>query len=159
MRTWLWQTWGENVTGILIWTVNWWTGRAAYLDDAFPQDPYLDPVGWGKTFKKGVKVSTWCNGEGRYMYPPLKARDGRQGHAVIEDPVGCIRMEMLRDGIEDYEYFAMLKRCDPENQLLAVPEDVYRAIDDYSADPVHMEKHREKIARALESRHIAGCGK
>ncbi len=159
MRTWLWQTWGENVTGILIWTVNWWTGRAAYPDDAFPQDPYLDPVGWGKNFKKGVKVSTWCNGEGRYMYPPLKARDGRQGHAVIEDPVGCIRMEMLRDGIEDYEYFAMLKRCDPENPLLAVPKEVYRAIDDYSADPVHMEIHREKLGRALESRYNDCCRK
>jgi hypothetical protein len=53
----------------------------------------------------------------------------------------------------------MLKRCDPENQLLAVPEDVYRAIDVYSADPVHMEKHREKLAIALESWYNAGCGK
>jgi hypothetical protein len=47
----------------------------------------------------------------------------------------------------------MLKRCDPENPLLAVPKEVYRAIDDYSADPVHMEIHREKLGRALESRY------
>ena len=68
-------------------------------------------------------------------------------------------MEMLRDGIEDYEYFAMLKRCDPVNPLLAVPKSVYRAIDDYSSDPSHMEMHREKLARALESRYDASCGK
>ena len=92
------------------------------------------------------------------MYPPLSARNGKQGRTVIEGPVGCIRMEMLRDGIEDYEYFVMLKRCDPTNTLLSVPKDVYRAIDDYSSDPVHMEIHREKLARALESVYGIGSG-
>ena len=84
------------------------------------------------------------------MYPPLAARNGQQANTVIEGPVSCIRMEMLRDGIEDYEYFAMLKRCDPRNPLLSVPKAVYRALDDYSADPTHMETHREKLARAIE---------
>ena len=150
LRTWLWQTWGEGVSGILCWAVGWWTGKAAYPDEDHPQDPYLDPVGWEGKFRPGVKMSTWCNGEGRFMYPPLAARNGRQANTVIEGPVACIRMEMLRDGIEDYEYFAMLKRCDPRNPLLSVPKAVYRALDDYSADPTHMETHREKLARAIE---------
>ncbi len=158
LRTWLWMSWNEDVTGILIWAVGWWSGRAAYPDMENPQDPYVDPVGWGKRYKPGVKVSMWGNGEGRLMYPPLSARNGKQGRTVIEGPVGCIRMEMLRDGIEDYEYFAMLKRCDPTNTLLSVPKDVYRAIDDYSSDPVHMEIHREKLARALESVYGIGFG-
>ena len=44
----------------------------------------------------------------------------------------------------------MLKRLDPKNPLLAVPKAVYMDIDVYSADPSHMETHREKLARAIE---------
>ena len=150
MRAWLWQTWGEGVTGILVWALEWWTGRTAYPDPEHPQDPWIDPVGWGKSYTPGVKRSTWCNGEGRYMYPPLAARNGRQKGTVLEGPVTCYRMELLRDGIEDYEYFAMLKRLDPKNPLLAVPKAVYTDLDAYSADPSHMETHREKLARAIE---------
>ena len=150
MRAWLWQTWGEGVTGILVWALEWWTGRTAYPDPEHPQDPWIDPVGWGKKYTPGVKRSTWCNGEGRYMYPPLAARNGRQKETVLEGPVTCYRMELLRDGIEDYEYFAMLKRLDPKNPLLAVPKAVYTDLDAYSADPSHMETHREKLARAIE---------
>jgi hypothetical protein len=153
LRAWLWQTWGKGVKGVLIWTVVWWNGPAAYPDPEHPQDPYLDPAGWGKRYKAGEKVLQWGNGDGRFCYPPISARDGRQKKTVIEDPVTCIRMEMLRDGIEDYEYFAMLKKLDPNNKLLIVPKSVYRAFDDYSADPVHMETHREKLARALEKIH------
>ena len=150
LRVWLWQSWDEDISGILIWTVVWWSGRAGYPDPLNPQDPYLDPVGWGKRYNPGVKVSVWGNGDGRFCYPPLAARNGRQKETVIADPVSCTRMEMLRDGIEDYEYFAMLKRLDGKNRLLAVPKNVYRAFDDYSADPIHMETHREKLAREIE---------
>ena len=150
LRAWLWQTWGEDVSGILMWTVVWWSGRAGYPDRDNPQDPYLDPVGWGKKFNPGVKVSIWGNGDGRFCYPPLAARNGRQKDTVIDDPVSCIRMEMLRDGIEDYEYFAMLKKLDAKNPLLVVPKNVYRGLDDYSANPIHMEGHREKLAREIE---------
>ena len=38
----------------------------------------------------------------------------------------------------------------PESPLLAVPKNVCRALDDYSADPAHMESHREKLAREIE---------
>ena len=122
------------------------------------QDPYLDPVGWGKRYNPGVKVSVWGNGDGRFCYPPLAARNGRQKETVIADPVSCIRMEMLRDGIEDYEYFAMLKRLDAKNPLLVVPKNVYRALDDYSANPAYMETHREKLAGEIE-RLIEGRNK
>ncbi|MBR4938454.1 MAG: DUF4091 domain-containing protein [Kiritimatiellae bacterium] len=158
LRVWLWQSWDEDISGILIWTVVWWSGRAGYPDMNNQQDPYLDPVGWGKRYNPGVKVSVWGNGDGRFCYPPLSARNGRQKETVIADPVSCIRMEMLRDGIEDYEYFAMLKRLDAKNSLLVVPKNVYRALDDYSANPAYMETHREKLAGEIE-RLIEGRNK
>ena len=69
---------------------------------------------------------------------------------------------MLRDGIEDYEYFAMLKRLLVERRnlppevragaaaLLKVPQSVYSSMTEFTTDPEPMERHREKLARAIE---------
>ena len=84
------------------------------------------------------------------MYPPLSARNGKQGRTVIEGPVGCIRMEMLRDGIEDYEYFAILKRLSPSNPLLQVPDSVTSSMTEFAFDSSFMESHRLRIAREIE---------
>ena len=56
---------------------------------------------------------------------------------------------MLREGLEDYEYFAMLRKKDPKCSLLEVPQAVMKSVYDYSTDPRHMEEHRERLARAL----------
>ena len=152
MRMWGWQTWGEDVSAILVWATEWWTGKAAYPDMKHPQDPYLDPMGWGKSHNPNRIMATWCNGEGRYFYPPLACKDAQQPQTVYDEPVSCYRLELLRDGIEDYEYLAMLKKIDPSSPLLSVPKSVYRDLFDYSHDPEPMETHRERLAREIERR-------
>ena len=69
---------------------------------------------------------------------------------------------MLRDGIEDYEYFAMLKRLLAERRnlppalrakaaaLLEVPQSIYSSMTEFTTDPEPMERHRAKLARAIE---------
>ena len=57
---------------------------------------------------------------------------------------------MFRDGVEDYEYFTILKRLDPSNPLLGVPKSVYRDFWTYTDNPEPMETHREKLAREIE---------
>lgn len=150
LRVWSWQSWDENVTGLLYWMVNWWTGRSGYADPQRPQNPYLDPAGWGKRAKPLSRAHVWGNGEGRFIYPPVACADARQSETVLDGPNSSYRLELLREGIEDYEYFAMLKRLDPSNRLLKVPESVTRRLDDYSTDPTAMEGHRIKMAREIE---------
>ena len=87
-------------------------------------------------------------GEGKYLYPPLQCFETKE--PVISGPVDSIRFEMLREGLEDYEYFVMLKRLSPSDPLLAVPQDVAVSPTVYSTDPANMENHRLKLARALE---------
>ena len=65
-------------------------------------------------------------------------------------PVGSIRLEMLRDGIEDFEYLAMLKRRNAKSGLLEVPESISRTLSDFSESPKPIEKRRREIARTLE---------
>ncbi len=109
MRVWLWQTWKRGIKGILVWQTNYWTSDAAYPNSL--QNPYKDPMGWtsGYSTPKGTK-RPWGNGDGRFIYPPEAAAAGSPPAPVLAGPVDSIRWEMLRDGIEDYEYFVMLQR-------------------------------------------------
>jgi len=110
LRVWLWQTWQRNIAGILIWSTNYWTSEAAYPER--PQDPYEDPMGYvsGYSTPRGVK-NYWGNGDGRFVYPPEAAAvPGASGKdPVIEPPVSSMRWEMLREGIEDFEYLCLLR--------------------------------------------------
>lgn len=164
MRLWLWQTWQHQVTGILIWETLWWTSPQAYPDGAHPQNPYLDPMSWvaDGRLAPGTK-SPWGNGDGRFLYPPVAAADGAQERTVLDEPVDSYRLELLRDGVEDYEYFVMLKKLlaekksklaprDAQNleDLLVVPESVSKNMTNFTTDPAPMESHREKLAHAIE---------
>ena len=157
LRVWLWQTWKRRISGLLIWETNYWTSDAAYPDPSNPQNPYEDPMGWrtGYSTPPGTKAP-WGNGDGRFIYPPEAAADGRPGQPVLDAPVDSIRFEMLRDGIEDYEYLVMLDRLIRETGdtryegLLDVPGDISVDLTHFTTDPAPIESRREAIARAIE---------
>ncbi|MBE0537027.1 MAG: DUF4091 domain-containing protein, partial [Phycisphaerae bacterium] len=164
LRVWLWQTWQRNIEGILVWDTNYWTSSAAYPDSTQPQNPYEDPMGWtsGYSTPDGEK-RPWGNGDGRFIYPPEAAANANPPHPVLDGPVDSIRWEMLRDGIEDYEYLAMLKRLIAGNKarlsaaqvsefesLLEVPESITRSMTEFTTDPAPIEARRRQIARAIE---------
>ena len=121
LRIWLWQTWKERVGGILIWDAFNWRGQTKHPDQ---------------------------NGEGRFLYPPEECAHGTG--PVVADPVPSVRITHLRDGLEDYEYFAMLKRLDPSNALLRVPDSVAASLTEFSVDPAPLESHRFRLAREIE---------
>ena len=104
----------------------------------------------------------WNVGDGRFMYPP-EAATGTQSQPVFDGPVSSIRWEALRDGIEDYEYLAVLKRLlaakrsrlsDDEvaqyEELLTVPASVSSSLTSYTRDPAPIEARRHEIAKAIE---------
>ncbi|GMW03373.1 MAG: hypothetical protein AMXMBFR84_45070 [Candidatus Hydrogenedentota bacterium] len=163
LRVWLWQTWQRKIDGILIWATNYWTSEEAYPD--FPQNPYEDPMSWQTSYgiPKGT-MAPWGNGDGRFLYPPESAATGRQESAVLEGPVDSIRWEMLRDGIEDYEYMFILSRLIQEQtgsadsnliaaceRLLVVPESITSGMTAFTAEPEPIEVHRQKVAEAIET--------
>lgn len=112
---------------------------------------------------KGAR-NPWGNGDGRFVYPPPSLYTGDATQPVTDGPVPTIRLEMLRDGLEDYEYFVILKRVLAEKgtkvdaalrastaALLIVPESVSRSLTEFNTDPAAMQVHREKLARAIEA--------
>ncbi len=89
----LWNAY-ENNAGWLIWHMNRWVeGRVANAAKAKSRNPYDDPVS-SRTPKGQV-----ANGDVSLIYPPVSERyDLREPTAP---PVTSIRLEEIRDGIED----------------------------------------------------------
>ncbi|MBE3123685.1 MAG: DUF4091 domain-containing protein, partial [Planctomycetes bacterium] len=165
LRVWLWQTWQRRIDGILVWQTNYWTSDTAYPDKARPQNPYEDPMGWvtGYGTAKGVR-NPWGNGDGRFLYPPEAAAGAAPPGPVLDGPVDSIRWEMLRDGVEDYEYFVILRRLLKEKgaklaaderarveALLTVPEEITKDMTTFTKDPAPIERRRDDVARAIET--------
>lgn len=165
LRVWLWQTWKRRIDGILIWETNYWTSETAYPDSANPQNPYADTMSWttGYGIPTGTKIP-WGNGDGRFIYPPEAAADGNPPSCVFDKPVDSIRFEMLRDGVEDYEYLAMLERLLKKHgasltetqraqyaALIEVPEDISADLTHFTKDPAPIESRRAAVARAIET--------
>ena len=69
---------------------------------------------------------------------------------MMEPPNGSMRLEILRDGIEDYEYFTMLERLDPGNALLTVPQDVSKSLKSFTFRPEPIKAHRRRVAKEIE---------
>ncbi len=146
LRTWLWQTWGYGVEGILIWETNFWN-QYARLKPPARQNPWEDPMSYSES-------GTWGNGDGRFIYPPNRDNDRKQ--KFLDGPISSLRWEILCDGVEDYEYFALLRelvKSKPDaaaEALLKVPPSVFTDMTHFNTDPTPLLQHREKLARAIE---------
>jgi hypothetical protein len=156
LRIWHWQAHQRNVVGSLIWRINYWTSGTPQT-----QNPYEDPMG----YKSGRYPAAWGNGDGRFIYPPLSAavpglNDGKPN---FDKPVASIRWAMIREGVEDYEMFYLLRellkqkgntlseaeRKEAEN-LLIVPENVTKSMTQFTIDPRPLLKRRAEIGKMIE---------
>jgi len=104
----------------------------------------------------------WGNGDGRFIYPPRRDPNGAK-KAVVEAPIPSVRWECLRDGVEDHDYFAMLKAeverlegkadaalLSEARGLLTVPEAISRNTVTFTSDVRRLLEHRGKVARMIE---------
>jgi hypothetical protein len=151
-----WMAWKYGVQGDLYWDTTYWTN-----DDVFPpphlQDPWNDPM----SYNYSGSVGMWGNGDGRLLYPPRSWSDGQ---TRVEGPTPSIRWELIREGIEDYEYLWMLRdaadRLDAiggekdlvsgARELLSLPEPLFSSLTSYTDDPTLLQSHRRQVARMLE---------
>ena len=163
MRVWLWMTYRWGLEGILVWRADYWNSPTLFPAGVL-QNPWQDPmsytVGYGVPFGQ---VNHWGNGDGRFLYPPNRD-PGNDKTKYLCGPVDSIRWEILREGIEDYEYFVMLERAIKEAKekaklkaaaadaakLLDFPPTLFTTGKDYTKDPLDLLRHRAKVAEAIE---------
>ncbi len=163
-RMWLWQTYKYDVEGILIWATNYWTSGCAYPEPNY-QNPWQDPMSWVSGYSTPVGTRrAWGNGDGRFLYPPNTQGAADKTTKYLCGPVSSIRWEILRDGIEDFEYLWQLRHAvrtlrkrgvsgpdlDRAERLTVVPETICKTLTDFTWDPTPLYAHREQVGLALE---------
>jgi len=162
MRMWLWLSYKFQLKGILIWSANYWNSRTA-SPNGYLQNPWEDPmsytVGYGLPYGK---QNGWGNGDGRFFYPPNRD-PGDRSKKYLDGPVPCLRLEKIRDGIEDYEYLLLLERAASEDdgkqkklvkearKLLNLPGSLVTGPTAYDKDPQSLIQYRNKIGELLNT--------
>ena len=136
-----WQNYQYRLPGYLYYAILEWK-----QNDPGPDKPRWPDVPW-----KTNVVHGGHNGCGQLIYP------GKEGL------LASVRLAVIRDGIEDYETFAVLEELtgaleksgkDPalvaENrEMLKVPAEVSRSIKEYTDDPLVLLKHRRLVAEQI----------
>ena len=133
-RVLFWQTWQHDCTGLLYWETDYWYGMAPLK----PGDRRWPEVPWDQE-KHGTYRDYKVNGDGFLIYP-----------GPNWTPIPSVRLENIRDGIEDYEYLWLLRQRRPTSPLLAVGEDISKDFTHFCKDPAVVEARRLAIARAIE---------
>jgi hypothetical protein len=163
MRVWLWMAYKWGLKGILVWRADYWNSPTLFPPGVL-QNPWDDPmsytVGYGVPYGQ---VNHWGNGDGRFLYPPNRD-PGKDATKYICGPVNSIRWEIMREGIEDYEYFVLLEKAIKDakgnaknkglvaeaSKLLDFPASLFTSGKDYTKDPLALLRHRAKVAEAIE---------
>jgi len=134
-----WITWRLGLNGILYWALNFWSQTV---------DPWLNPV----TYLRGFFCSDgWVlNGEGSLLYPGNRVRR-YTGQRDVEGPVPSIRLELLREGIEDYECLWMLRSLGEGELAAKLAGELVDGVRRFSRDPAAWFAARVKMAERLQA--------
>jgi hypothetical protein len=148
-----WQARQAGATGVLYWGVCWWAGLPGPANGqaGFPEVP----IRFAEHLQTYRDFGT--NGDGLLVWP---------GPGMT--PYPSIRLEVIRDGIEDYEMLALLERCvraaealpvgrrpgaselGRARQLSVVPGEISRGFTQFTHDRRVLQERREAILGAVE---------
>ena len=121
-RVLFWQQYMYNVDGVLYWAVNDWQNGAEW-----------------RTMDCG-----FAYGDGRLVY--CGAKYGIRG------PISSIRLEMIRDGIEDFQYLKMAEETLGREAVDALVAQVTTGILDYTRDANVLRSVRDALGEALAAK-------
>ena len=119
----LWINKQYNITGLLYWTTVQWR-----------ENPYNEPY-------LGPYPIRYINGGGMLFYP------GKD--AGFEGPVASIRLKILREGLEDYEYFSILENMGGHKFVKEIIDSISPNWWNYMRDPEVLLRARERLAKKI----------
>lgn len=134
-----WITARYNMDGILYWALNFWSQTP---------DPWLDAV----TFISGFVCSDGgvLNGEGSVLYPGDHTEE-YTSQPNVDGPVSSMRFELLREGIEDYEYLWLLKEHGDVEFADSLVQTMVIDVSAFSRNTEQLYITRRTMARRLEA--------
>lgn len=163
-RTLFWEAYKQGVQGFSYYEIAMWASNMLTQDIGDPalvihEDPQaLAALREGKRWPQ-VPWNTFTfsryNGDGQLIYP-----------GPNQTPLPSLRLEVIRDGIEDYELLSLLETVarrlqkvdekqnyghliDESMRLLSINPQVVRDLTHYTSDPGLIAAERERIARQI----------
>jgi uncharacterized protein YjdB len=97
-----------GITGLLYWAVADWTSSKGCPNPSSSPTPTSSSGGKDWTNPQGCENPDYP-GEGILVYPGEPA--GLQSNSTYAGVAPSMRLKYLRDGVQDYEYFQLLKNC------------------------------------------------
>ncbi len=133
-----WITEQYKMVGFLYWAANFWTETP---------NPWLDAV----TFISGYLCSDGyvLNGEGSLLYPGDYVKRFT-GQPDVDGPVSSLRFELLREGIEDYDYIQMLKNAGQKEFADQLVNKMVIDVSTFSRNVADLYAARKAMALQLE---------
>jgi hypothetical protein len=119
-----WTDWHYGMTGFLYWAATYWEKG---------KDPWVEP---------SFRDSYW--GEGMLLYP------GKD--AGIAGPVTSIRLKLIREAMEDYEYMTLAAKQGKKAQVDAIVAGITTSFANWSHDPQAYADARAKLAGMIARR-------
>jgi hypothetical protein len=130
-----------------------WLAWMDRVDDFYyPQSVDWDPDPWLNPFSNGLN-----NGDGFLFYPPKDSRLGFNPCITRSNrQVPSIRLELLREGLDDYAYFWLLNQGKPKVNQANAADPLVRSIVKsrtvVNRIPTAFAPIRQAIAQQLEAR-------
>ncbi|HEY9172388.1 MAG TPA: glycoside hydrolase domain-containing protein [Verrucomicrobiae bacterium] len=149
VRFWLAPRYG--ISSDFYWNTTWYMGP-----NNIERNPWEDPMSMSGPLFLG-------NGDGMLLYPPVKTPPT---NTLIAGPINSLRWELLREGLEDGEYFWLLNEALGRAELRLGPahpsvvagraaqaEILRRApsVSGFERDPEQLQLARQAIAEAIEA--------
>jgi hypothetical protein len=122
------QMYRLGVTGLLYWSTTYWNPTTG------TKDPWTDIA----TVKD---INPAIYGDGSLLYPGEKVG--------IDGPVGSIRLKLIRDGIEDYQYLRLLAQRRGDEAAKRAARTLCPSLSDYCHDADKLSRIRDKIAQGI----------
>lgn len=125
-----WMTYGYKVDGLLYWHVNYWGDRWGDNKIIDSKSTYID-------WKSHCILN--MTGDGTLVYP------------VREGFVSSIRLENIRDGIEDYDYLSLLEDLKGRDAAMRYYSQIVKSMKEYTREPAMVYQVRDRIADEIEA--------
>lgn len=128
-RVLLWQQKRLGMQGLLYWSTTYWNIATGCVD------PWTNMM-------TVADLSRTVFGDGSLLYPGKKVG--------IDGPVSSIRLEMIRDGLEDFDYFTIADTVLGQEVTQGFVTRIAHTLTNFDRDPSKLESVRKELGTAIE---------
>jgi hypothetical protein len=137
-RVFQWMAFLERVHGELYYAVDYCFSRECGPSGARSRDPFRSVYAFGG------------HGDGTLLYPGNTRVIGGKHHV----PLSSIRLELIREGMEDYEYLHLLEAQGDGAFARDRASSFIRRADEFASDPARLLAAREALGDRLHARSL-----